>query len=515
MKTKAALLTMLVSILIAGCGATKSSFIPLKQEQLNGVYKIYHGNYASSGSEIADKPYINYICKNNNTCIDNYKKSTQQVIYVQVIENKYCKALSTTTEENEISAIERLQKEQQYKCDFSNNELRHTVHHKSGAALLGFKQNRNGDFINSELLTFQNGKIVDRKANFADEKTELYDQNGNKLTDKAYRKVVFDACDKIAVAEGFNYSTLSIKATANKTIVSNNAAQHIDKSVEELTKSKFYLENKNSSKIELFPPFGYIIKFANMIYYLYDKDGNLMFDDLSGAIKINENRFIAQSVKNHEKREVETFLYDADNKKVLFTADYMEPSNSLAIRDKYDLIVVRKNGQSGLIDFDGNIVVDYQSKYTLYRSYRGVVVDYDRRLGAYQKRLFDLELKPIIDKFYEVDFQDNLFAVYQKDRIVVFDYSKKILFDLEADNIKFYDKFFIAEFKGKSTLYNYNGDKLYDKTYNDLRSIDNGLFSYTTNGKTALMDINAKEIIPPVCDKITLNSCNIIECVTN
>ncbi|MDR1008057.1 MAG: hypothetical protein LBL65_05785 [Campylobacteraceae bacterium] len=228
------------------CASTKDLFIPLKSEQLNGVYKIYHSNYASSGSGIADKQYIAYICKNNNACIDNYKKSTQQVIYMQVMKNKYCKMLNTTTEENEISAIRRLKEEQRYKCHFNNSNTNKIYHYKLGEVLIGFWQNRNGDFINSELLTLKEGKIVDRRANFADEKKKLYDKNGNKLTDKAYRKVFFpyDTCDKAAIAEGFNYSTLSIKAAANKTIVT----QHIDKNTEKLAKSKFYLENKNSSK---------------------------------------------------------------------------------------------------------------------------------------------------------------------------------------------------------------------------------------------------------------------------
>jgi hypothetical protein len=494
-----------------GCAATQSSFIPLKQEQLNGVYKIYHSNYASSGSEIADKQYITYICKDNAICIDNYKQSTQQVIYMQVIKNKYCKILDTTTEESERFSIKRLEDGRRYKCHFTNSNTNKIYHYKPGEVLIGFGQNRNGDFINSELITLKDGKIVDRRANFADEKKELYDKNGNKLTDKAYRKIFFpyDTCDKAAVAEGFDYSTLSIKATTNKTIVT----QRINKSVEELAKSKFYLENKNSSRISIFPPFGYIIEILHKRYYIYDKDGNLIFGNLSWFAKINESRFYVQYVKDRDLKQTEAFLYDADNEKILFTADDIKSDNLFSVNNKHDLLVVIKDDKSGLIDFDGNIVVDYQSKYDFRGSYKGLVIGYNKQDHKYE--LLDLELKPITDNFHKVDFQDNLFAAYRLDRVTVFDYSKKILFDLEASEIKFYDKFFIANSRGNSTLYDYNGNKLYDKTYNNLKNIGGNLFSHQINDKTALMDINAKEIIPPVCDKITLNSCNILECITN
>ncbi|MDR1007994.1 MAG: hypothetical protein LBL65_05470 [Campylobacteraceae bacterium] len=248
-------------------------------------------------------------------------------------------------------------------------------------------------------------------------------------------------------------------------------------------------------------------------YYLYDKDRNLIFGDLSRFAKINESRFYVQSVKDHKLKQTEAFLYDADNKKILFTADDIQSDNLFSVNNKHDLLVVIKDDKSGLIDFDGNIVVDYQSEYDFRGSYKGFVIGYNKQ--DHKHELLDLELKPITDNFHKVDFQDNLFVVYQIDRVTVFDYSKKILFDLEASKIKFHDKFFIANSRGNGTLYDYNGNKLYDKTYNNLKSIGDDLFSHQINDKTALMDINAKEIIPPVCDKITLNSCNIIECVTN
>ncbi|MDR1554718.1 MAG: hypothetical protein LBS39_01680, partial [Campylobacteraceae bacterium] len=75
-----------------------------------------------------------------------------------------------------------------------------------------------------------------------------------------------------------------------------------------------------------------------------------------------------------------------------------------------------------------------------------------------------------------------------------------------------YDNFYIASLKNDATLYDKQWNRLFDKSYRNLKLLDNGTFSYMLEGKTALMDINAKEIIPPVCDKINLGQCDVIEC---
>jgi Cu2+-containing amine oxidase len=191
----------------------------------------------------------------------------------------------------------------------------------------------------------------------------------------------------------------------------------------------------------------------------------------------------------------------------------MKPDSEINARKKYDLLSVVKDGKSRLIDFDGNIVVDYQGKYNIVRSYRGIVFDCNYK-GMYQTKLLDLQLNPIIENVNSVDFKDDFFAIHLKNRIVIFDYSKKILHDLKADGIEFHDKFFIVQLKGEGTLYDYNGNRLFDKTYSNLTNIGDNLFSYSINGKTALMDINTKEIIPSVCDSIKLGQCGVIECHT-
>jgi hypothetical protein len=123
----------------------------MNQEQLSGVYKVYSPYYALSGEEIVDKLY-SYICGDSATCMNNRKASDKTVSYIQVIENRYCKIFNTTTEEDEVSAVERLQKLPKTVCNFSNNELRHTKYNRS------FLRNKNGDFINSEFLTLQTAK---------------------------------------------------------------------------------------------------------------------------------------------------------------------------------------------------------------------------------------------------------------------------------------------------------------------------------------------------------------------
>ncbi|MDR2081114.1 MAG: hypothetical protein LBP54_04425 [Campylobacteraceae bacterium] len=541
---------LLAAVFLTGCG-TKNSFIPLNEQQLGGIYKIYSRDYASSasGEEIAITQVYFSDCKNDTTCKDKQKRKIRALSYVQVINNKYCKIIDSTIEEDEISAIEKLRRQSEKICSFDDNELSH----KRGSYLFTFAQNKNGDFINSELLMLDGDKIISRKANFSDKRIQLYDKNGIKLLDKAYEKLFFPdkTCEKVAVKDEFDYRAFSINASkpsntaykdiaktlkkafpiANRVydvldyqIVSENADGTLtiqpkikDKIFEELLKGKFFAENKNSSNIKILSPFGYLVECGmfyldrqrTIMYCLYDKDGNLMFDDLESIWKIDNSRFYARSIYkvSGKKYHTRAFLYNADNKEIVFTADDIKSWG------EFDLLSVVKDGKYGLIDFDGNIVVDYQDKYNIKKSFRGIVVAeyYDRK--KYWFTLLDLELNPIIDKVKNIYFWGNFFVAHMEGRMVFFDYSKKIVHDLKADNFTFYRNFFAAASKNKSTLYDYSGNKLLNKTYANLTSVGDDLFSYSINGKTALMDANAKEIIPSVCDSIKLGVCGTIECI--
>jgi hypothetical protein len=158
--------------------------------------------------------------------------------------------------------------------------------------------------------------------------------------------------------------------------------------------------------------------------------------------------------------------------------------------------------------------MDLQNKYMFENTYRGFIT-YADKTGIYRRGVLDTELNIVIKELSKVDFRDDIFIAYAKDKIVIFDYSKNILQNLKADSITVYDNFYIASFKNDATLYDKQWNRLFDKSYKNLKLLDNGTFSYTLEGKTALMDINAKEIIPPICDSIKQGSCETIECTVN
>ncbi|MDR2789800.1 MAG: hypothetical protein LBB59_02340 [Campylobacteraceae bacterium] len=517
-----------IAVLLSGCGSGQPK-TPVKDEQTKGVYKIYRPNYFKYDAKMQNALFDAW-CE-NGACKQAYKNKTGEVTYLHITSGNKCKFLDSVLKNDEAAEISKLEQQKARDCMFINDKLMHDIYYKSGAALVDFQRNKNGDFINSEFLTLQDGKVVDRKFIENTETIMFYDKNGNKLLDKAYQNIYFypQTCDKALAVDGLKYKTLRIAAQV-KNVKPQIINIPIDKNVEKLLKTKFYLDNKNSSIIKIFAPFGYMIEYGESfigsehskrkikIYRFFDENGNDVFEnmDLTSAIKINDNRFYAQTANqiNDKEYNVTTFLYDTKNKKVLFETSYMKPDNVLGIPQKYDLLAVIKNGESGLIDFDGNIVIDYQDKYNIVTVYKGIAAAeyYDK--NKRQTMLLDLKLNPIIKDARWVDFQDNFIIVhFTKSRIVVFDYSKKMLYDLKADSINFYDKFFITTLKNESTLYGYDGNKLLDKTYTNLTNIDNELLSYRINGKTALMDINAKKIIPPVCDSIKQGFCETIECV--
>ncbi|MDR2081115.1 MAG: hypothetical protein LBP54_04430 [Campylobacteraceae bacterium] len=517
-----------IAFLVLGCGYGQPE-IPIKDEQTKGVYKIYRPGYFMYDAKMQNALFDAW-CE-NEACKQAYKNKTGEVTYVHMTSGNKCKFFDSVLKSDEAADISKLEQQKAINCNFNHDELMHDIYYKSGVMLVGFERNKNGDFINSEFLTLQDGKVVDRKLIENTKTIMFYDKNGNKLLDKAHQNIYFypQTCNKVLAVDGLKYETLPI-AAQGKYVKSQNSNISIDKNVEKLLKTKFYLDNKNSSNIKIFAPFGYMIDYGRSfigtaktkkeikIYHLFDKEGKDVFEDkdLINAIKINDNRFYAQTINQTTNKEynITTFLYDADNKKVLFETTYMKPDNAFGILQKYDMLSVIKNGKSGLIDFDGNIVIDYQGKYDIVRAYKGIVVAEYYNKNKRQIMLLDLELNPIIEDVSWVDFKDNIFAAHFKEsRIVVFDYSKKMLYDLKADFVNFYDKFFIAKLKNENTLYDYNGNKLLNKTYANLTSVGDDLFSYSINGKTALMDANAKEIIPGVCDSIKLGVCGTIECI--
>jgi hypothetical protein len=96
------------------------------------------------------------------------------------------------------------------------------------------------------------------------------------------------------------------------------------------------------------------------------------------------------------------------------------------------------------------------------------------------------------------------------------------LYDLKGDHISFYDNFFIIRDNGgkqvftetgASSIYDYKGNKLIDKSFQDLSYIGDNLLRYTINGKKTLIDISGKEIVPPICNNIVASdTCKVLEC---
>ncbi|MDR0762743.1 MAG: hypothetical protein LBF13_06815 [Campylobacteraceae bacterium] len=506
---------IVIAVLLSGCGYGQPA-IPVKDEQTKGVYKIYYPNYFMYDAKMLNA-LLDVWCK-DEVCRQNYKNKPAKVIYVHMLSGNKCKMLYSTAKDDEAAEILKLEQQKEKNCSFIDDAFDlNGWHYKPNTVLIWFVRNKNGDFINSEFLTLQDKKVVDRKLIENTQVTMLYDKNGNKLLNKTYENIYFypQTCNKILAVDGFKYEILPI-ATRGK------YADFITPEMEKLRQTKFYLDNKNSSNIKIFAPFGYMMEYGEnfinrkkiKVYHLFDKDGGELFDgaDLIGVVKVSDHRLIVYAIKPYTDN-LEAFLYDFDNKKVLFKVDWIMPDYELGMTN-YDKLIFFKDKKTGIADFDGNVVIDLQSKYVFENTYKGFITYVDGK-GMYRRGLLDTKLNHVMKDLSKVDFRDDVFIAYAKDRIVVFDYSKNILQDLKANNITVYDDFYIASFKDEDTLYGKKWNKLFDKPYKDLRLLDNGTISYTLNRKTAVMDINAKEIIPPICSSVKLGQCGVIECHMN
>jgi hypothetical protein len=518
-KINIAILSM-IAVLLSGCiSGQPSTSMPIKEEQTKGVYKIYYPKYFMYDAKMLNA-LLDVWCK-DDACRQNAKNKPAKVVYVHMLSSNKCKMLHSTIKDDEAAEILKLEQQKEKNCSFINDMLGGSWRYKPNTSLVWFMRNKNGDFIDSEFLTLQNGKVVDRKLIESTKATTLYDKNGNKLLDRAHEDIYFysQTCDKVLAIDGLKYEILPIdvKKDINTPQIATN------KDIEKLLKTKFYLDNKNSSKIKIFAPFGYVIEFGEKfiatikkvkIYGLFDENGKNIFDNryLVGILTINNHRLIVHTIKPNT-RTIEAFLYDFDNKKVLLAAEWIEPGYKLYVT-KYDKITFFKDNKSGIADFNGNIVIDLQDKYSFKNTYKGFIA-YADGTGIYKGGVLDMELNPIMKDLSKVDFRDDVFIAHAKDRIVVFDYSKNILQDLKADDIAVYNDFYVASLKNEGILYDKKWNKLFDKPYKNLKPLDNNIFSYMFDGKTALMDINTKEIIPSVCDSIKLGQCGVIECINS
>ncbi|MDR2100147.1 MAG: hypothetical protein LBP40_04880 [Campylobacteraceae bacterium] len=515
-KTGIAILSA-AAILLSACGQPA---IPVKDEQTKGVYKIYYPSYFMYDIKMLDA-LLDTLCK-DDACRQDYKNKPAGVTYVHLTSDGKCKTLSSNIKNDEISEIAKLEQQKEKDCSFVEDIFNTSWYYRANTALVWFVRNKNGDFINSEFLTLKDGKVTDRKLIKSTKTTTLYDKNGSKLLNKAHEDIYFypETCNKVFVVDGLKYEILPL--SAKKTV--NPSWSTADKSAEKLLHTKFYLDNKNSSILKTFTPFGYMMEYGEnfvdigkfkrkvKVHRLFDENGQEVFDnlDLTGAVKINNSRMIVHAIKPYTS-ELEAFLYDFDNKKVLLEAERIKPDYERGMT-QYDKIIFFKDKKSGIANFDGNIVMDLQDKYSFENTYKGFVT-YTDGTGIYTKGVLDTKLNPLIKELSKVDFRDDVFIAHAKGRIVVFDYSKNILKDLKADNMTVYDDFYVVSSKKENTLYNKAWNKLFDKSYKDLKPLDNNTFSYTFKDKKALMDINGKEIIPPICDNIKLGSCGTIECV--
>jgi hypothetical protein len=502
------------AVLLSGCGGHKEPIIPvpIKEEQMGKVYKFYnskHFRHFKYDEKMRDA-ISDALCE-NDFCKQNFAKKAD-ITYIYKMRDGNLKFLHSTTDEDEATEILRLKEQKPTSYDWGIDQSTRSMYYRLNYDI-GFRINRNGDFVNSEFLTLQDRKVTDRKFIEHTEATMLYDKNGSKLLDKAHQNIYFyhQKCNKVLVIDGLKYETLPIAAHGKYIDLPRVT---IDKDVKRFSNTKFYLDNKNSSNIEIFAPFGYMIEYGNAVtkaYYFFDENGKELFDEvkLEKLKKINDHRFLAH-ITNLNTNKSETLLYDFDNRKILLKANRIEPSLEPSITT-YDKLVFLKDKKMGIADFDGNIVVDLQDKYRFESTYGGVIV-YAKGAGLYNMGLLDMQLNLIIKDLFRVDFKDDIFIAYAKDRVVVFDYSKNILQDLKANRVTVYNDFYLSNLKDEYTVYDKKWNKIFDKPYK-ITPLGNNTFSYTLDGKTAVMDINAKEIIPPICDSVKLGQCGVIECL--
>lgn len=250
------------------------------------------------------------------------------------------------------------------------------------------------------------------------------------------------------------------------------------------------------------------------------------YDD---AIIIPNNKkdiFIITYDANYEDGTYKTKVLNSKGKelfteydKVVALENYDE-NNNLWYED--NVLVAEKDGKYGLIDFNGNKILDinFEKIYAIKGIKNTLITEKDGKKGLVncsgqevienkydeikslgedtKKYIVKLDNKYGIESILDCKYQDikalnnsEIFCVKEEDKYKVIDENGKVIFNEKFDNIEtIKDNIIVYQYKDKYCAYDVKNNKKLDKTYKELKYTTNNLFIAKLDDNYGIIDID-------------------------
>lgn len=252
------------------------------------------------------------------------------------------------------------------------------------------------------------------------------------------------------------------------------------------------------------------------------------------AILIPNNKqdiFICTYNVNYEDGTYETKVLDVKGKEIFNEYDRVvalenyDENNNLWYEE--NVLLVEKNGKVGLIDFEGNVLLEpkFAKIYTLKGTSNSIITEINGKKGIVnhlglqvvenkydeikslgkdtKKYIVKLDGKYGIDGILDCKYQDikelnnsELFCVKQDGKYKVIDLQGKKVFDEKFDNIEIIkDDIIVYKHKDNYCAYDIKNSKKLNKTYKSLKYTANDLFIVRSDKDYGIIDIKGKSKI--------------------
>lgn len=233
-----------------------------------------------------------------------------------------------------------------------------------------------------------------------------------------------------------------------------------------------------------FLPNNLILTQLNNKFGLLDENGKEILKPIyDGSRDLNSNLILLNNNRKLSIFNIET------KEEIILNADEI-----LKIDNKY--ILAKKQGNYGIIDFEGKEVIPFEYKYLqLFIEGFTIAVNKEDKLG-YINEKNEFTLKEGYQYIFE--FSGNYAIAIKNEKYGMIDKTGKEVIPFEYDNL-----FKIAEnrYGAKTTegviLLDNNGDKINNEVYELLGKISENKIPMKKNGKYGIIDIDGKEIINP------------------
>ena len=192
-----------------------------------------------------------------------------------------------------------------------------------------------------------------------------------------------------------------------------------------------------------------------------------------------------------------------------------------------NVLLVEKDGKYGLINFDGDIILDinFEKIYTLKGTKNSIITEKDGKKGLVnclgqevienkydeikslgkdtKKYIVKLDNKYGVEGILDCKYQEikalnniNIFCVKKENKYKVIDKYEKVVLKEKFDNIEtIKDNIIVYKYNDKYCAYDTKNSKKLDKTYKGLKYTTNNLFIARINDNYGIIDIEKKKKI--------------------